>query len=299
MKKTLYTILSTFLLLAVFVGNIFISSITNNHNSKIIQTISTQTSEVALPVIMYHQILKDTSRTGDYVVTPTQFELDLMYIKNQGYNPISVKQLLDYIDNKTPLPQKPILITFDDGYETFYSYAYPLLQQYKCKAVLSIIGKFTDLYSTNKTNNISYSHITWDELNEVIESGFVEVGNHTYDMHYNQKGKRKGIKKLENESIENYTNVLKQDILTLNNIMTKKLDIVNDIFTYPFGAYSKETKDILQDFGFRVILDCQEKINYINTDDYNKDSIIQLHRFNRSGKYSTEEFFNKIEKNKP
>ena len=297
MNKTISSILSTFLLLVVFVGNIFIGSITNKQNSQIVETISQAEQTIKLPVIMYHHILKDENRKCDYVITPSQFENDLRYIKNNGYTPISIAELLNYIDNNAPLPEKPILITFDDGYESFYTYAYPLLQEYKCKSVLSIIGKYTDLYSANTTKNISYSHITWDELKEVSESGFVEVANHSYDLHYNENGKRQGIKQLKNESNEEYIKILEENIKTLNNQITKKLDIVNYTFAYPFGFYSNTTKDILKDFGFRVVFNCEEKLNYINKDEY-KDNIIELNRFNRSGCYTTQEFFNKIEKKK-
>lgn len=294
MNKSIYNILSTFLLLVVFVGNIFIGSFTNKQNNEVVQTISQVENQIKLPVIMYHHILKDELKKGDYIITPSQLEKDFQYITNNGYTPISVSQLLDYIDNNTPLPENPIMITFDDGYKSFYSYAYPLIQEYKCKSVFSIIGKFTDLYSTNKTDDISYSHITWDELNEVSQSGFVEISNHTYDLHHNEAQKRQGIKQLENESLEEYKKVLEEDIKTLNNQFAKKLNILNYSIAYPFGFYTENTNAVLSELGFRVAFNCEEKLNYLNRDTINKNDLIVLNRFNRSGNYTTEQFFKKI-----
>lgn len=298
MNKTVSSLLSTFLLLVVFVGNIVICSVSNKHNSEIVETISQVQDQIELPVIMYHHMLKNEDRKGPYVITPTQFENDLRYLQNNGYTTISVNELLQYIDNGTKLPKKPILITFDDGYESFYKYAYPLLQQYKSKALISIIGKYTDLYSTNVTKNISYSHITWEQLKEVSKSDLVEIGNHTYDLHYCENGKRKGIKKLSNETYEQYKKVLDDNVKTFNNQICKNLEIVNYTFAYPFGCYSKQSQDILKEYGFRVVLNCEEKTNFINKDNYKNNDIINLHRFNRSGLYSTEQFFNKIAKSK-
>ena len=84
---------------------------------------------------MYHHISKKTSALGAYVITPEQFESDLKFIKDKGYEAITTQNLVDYFDGKFELPEKPIMITFDDGYLSFYEYAYPLLKQYNMKAV--------------------------------------------------------------------------------------------------------------------------------------------------------------------
>lgn len=296
MNKTICNILSCCLLFVIFAGNVVIGTYVNKNNNQSIQTIAQIENDIKLPVIMYHQVLTDETRKNDYVITKSQFESDLSYLKNNGYTPILVDDLLRYINEDKKLPKKPIMITFDDGYKTFYSYVYPLLEKYNCKAVLSIIGKYTDLYSSNKTDNISYSHVTWDDLRELISSNIVEVANHTYDLHYNQNDKRKGIKKLYNENQEQYKNLLNDNIKNFNNKLTKELDIVNYTFTYPFGFHTKESDSILKEFGFKVLLNCEEKVNYINKEKIKENGIISLCRFNRSSKYETQQFFEKIEK---
>ena len=102
---------------------------------------------VFVPIVMYHGVLDDTSRQGQYIITPTQLEEDLKIIKERGYTTVVMQDLLDYVDNGTPLPDKPIMLTFDDGYYNNYLYADPLLKRYGMKAVISPVCKWTEFYS--------------------------------------------------------------------------------------------------------------------------------------------------------
>lgn len=94
------------------------------------------------------------------------------------------------------------MLTFDDGYYNNYYYAYPLLQKYKCKAVISPIAYYSEFYSNDNKLSVSYSHCTWAQLKEMIGSGYVEIQNHSYNMH-TQSG-RVGIKQKQGESDETY-----------------------------------------------------------------------------------------------
>ena len=84
--------------------------------------------EIKLPILMYHGIRKSTSAQNKYVISPDEFESDLKYIKENGYETIVVADLLEYFDNGKALPEKPIMITFDDGCLNNYTYAFPLLK---------------------------------------------------------------------------------------------------------------------------------------------------------------------------
>ena len=232
---------------------------------------------VAFPIVMYHHILKEESRWNDYTISPGEFRQDLEYIKNQGYTPISTNDLLAYVEQGTPLPEKPILITFDDGYESFHEYAYPLLQEYGYPAVLSIVGKYADQYSQVDDHHIRYSHCTWDQLREMVDSKLVEVQNHSYNLHLNEQG-RKGAGKKEGETLEHYQAVLETDVGKLQEEITAELGKTPLVFTYPFGMISKESLPILQDMGFRILLTCREKVNYLTGE---PEQLYHLGRFNR------------------
>lgn len=85
------------------------------------------------------------------------------------------------------------MITFDDGYETGLYYVLPLLKKYGMKAVINVVGSYTDEYSriNEEGKHLSYAYLTWNEIKTLSDSGYVEIGNHTYDMHSNN-GDRNG-----------------------------------------------------------------------------------------------------------
>ncbi len=249
---------------------------------------------IKLPVIMYHHISKKQKLLNDFAITPEQFEKDMLYLKEKGYETISVEQLLDYVYNNAPLPEKPVMITFDDGHESFYEYIYPILQKYDLKAILSIVGSFTDTYSENEDHNIDYSYLTWKQINEMADSPYVEIGNHTYDLHSLDKG-RKGCSKKSGESVEQYKEFLTKDVLKLQDEILNYTSYNSNIFTYPFGRYSKETKEIIKELGFSVIFTCAEVVNVVDKD--NPDFLYNLGRFNRPNGTSSQEFFKKIIEN--
>ncbi len=246
---------------------------------------------IKLPIIMYHHISKSDARLNDFTISPSQFEKDIIYLKEQGYQTISAKQLLDYVYDNKPLPEKPIMITFDDGHESFYEYIYPLLKQYDLKAVLSVVGSYTDTYTENEDHNVNYSYLTWKQINELADSGYVEIGNHTYDLHSMDKG-RKGCTKKQGESIEEYKNLLTKDVMSLQDKITSYTASDLKIFTYPFGRYTKETKEIIKELGFRLIFNCEERVNII--DKNNPEILYNLGRFNRPHGINTEDFFKKV-----
>lgn len=96
---------------------------------------------VTLPIIMYHSILKDGARQGKYVVSPEVLARDLDALRARGCETVTVRDLIAYTRDGAPLPAKPVMLTFDDGYYNNYVYAYPLLRQRGMRAVVSIIGQ--------------------------------------------------------------------------------------------------------------------------------------------------------------
>jgi len=301
LKNKFSGIVSLMLLVCILAGNMVFASLSGKPSLAVPTMVQTksepevETEPVRLPVLMYHHMLKEPKRWGDYVISPQQFEKDLCTIKAQGYTAVSCQQIIDFYEQGTPLPEKPILITFDDGYESLYEYAYSLLQKYKMKAEVNIIGKYTDLYSGDVIKDVSYSHANWDQLHEMLDSGLLEIGNHTYELHSNKQGERKGVKQLNGESDEDYRKLLETDIGSLNQEMAKELSIVPTVFAYPFGAYSEGTDAILKELGFKIVLTCEEKVNVLDRSGYQEGDLIRLMRFNRASKYSSEEIFAKFE----
>lgn len=243
---------------------------------------------IKVPIIMYHSILK--SRSGKYVTSPEKFEEDLKYIKEHGYTTITMTDLIEHVYNDAKLPEKPIIITFDDGHYNNYYYVVPLLVKYDMKAVISIVGTFTDKFTDTNEVNTNYGYLRWLDISMLIPEGIVEFQNHSYDMH--NSGKRNGSKKKIGESIEKYTRVLTEDTMKLQEEFQENSFYKPNTYTYPFGAISKESKEIIKRMGFRASLSCKEGINYITKD---REGLFSLKRYNRNGRINTEKFFKKIE----
>lgn len=247
---------------------------------------------VYLPVIMYHSLLKDTSLQNDYTISPTLFEEDLKYLKNNNYTTITVSDLIDYVYNDGTLPEKCIMLTFDDGYYNNYYYAFLLLKKYECKAVISPIVHMTELFTETEDISVSYGHISVDNIKEMLQSGYVEIQNHSYDMH--KLTPRMGVDKKQGESSESYKSVIEKDIMTAQRYLKDNAGVSPQCFVYPFGAKSEETEKIVKELGFKCTLSCTEEPNYITK---SEDSLFNLGRYRRDKGESMETLLKRISKN--
>lgn len=245
-----------------------------------------------LPILMYHHITENTSRVNKYTILGKDFENDVVLLKKKGYHFILTSDLIDYVENGKALPEKPIMITFDDGYVSFKRYAYETLKRQDAKALISIIGKWTDVYSESKDTNVNYAHLQWNDIRELTASPLTEVHNHTYDLHTNKH--RKGVKRLPDESVAHYTSVLENDIEKLQNRFMTECGYKPLAFAYPFGLVSKECREIVKNMGFKVTFGCSQKPNRVTVG--RPETMIEMNRFNRDGGVDFETFLRKIEK---
>lgn len=245
---------------------------------------------IPLPVVMYHGLIDKKKYQNRFFLSPKTFEKDLIYLKENGYTPIFVRDLINYVDNGTPLPEKPVMITFDDGYYNTYLFAYPLLRQYDMKAVISVIGKLTDKYSQIKNKDAYYAYLTWDDVAEMSASGYFEIQNHSYDLHSLETG-RNGSAQQPGEGLDQYQMVLNEDLGSLQEKVFEVTGKRPEAFAYPFGNISKSSREILEDMGFRATFSCREGINYITRD---VDCLYRLKRVCRVPEKSSEEFFKVI-----
>lgn len=127
----------------------------------------------AVPILMYHYVgenpnPQDTGR--DFLsITPTKLEEQFTYLKNNGYTTISLDELYGIFNNQIPMPGKPIVLTFDDGYIDFFTTAYPILAKYNFHAVSFIP---TGLIGTGY-------YMNWDQIKEIQNSGLITFEGHT------------------------------------------------------------------------------------------------------------------------
>ncbi len=256
------------------------------------EQVNADAESIYLPIVMYHHVTESQSKAGKYTVLKSELTSDLEYLKSNGYSTVTVADLINYVDGKSNLPEKPIMITFDDGFESFYTLVFPLLKQYNMKAVVSVIGSVTEKYSKIDDHNINYSNLDWNEIRELHKSGFVEIQNHSFDMHKSDTAGRKGISKIKNESLKDYKTALTADLNTLQKLFEENCGFTPDAVAYPYGAYSKSTLDIVKSCGFRCTLLCEERTNKITVG--NENSLYNLGRYNRESGIKTEDFFVKL-----
>ena len=245
---------------------------------------------IDLPIIMYHGLLKEEKRQGQFIISPNLFEQDLRYLQENGYTTVVIADLIAYVQDGKPLPEKPVMLTFDDGYYNNYLYAVPLLKQYNCKMVLSPIGRYTDEYTQNKDTHANYAHCSWDAVREMMASGLVEFQNHSYNLHSIDSG-RKGAKKKAVESLVDYRTLLVEDVMKMQTRMREETGYTPTAFVYPFGAVSSESLPILKELGFQATLICESHINAITRD---PECLYGLGRYRRPAKTGSEAFFKKI-----
>lgn len=126
-----------------------------------------------LPILMYHDVTDAPTSDNPMVVTTEKLEGDLCWLKENGYHTILPRELTA----GEPLPEKPVMITFDDGYVSNYRLLFPLLQKYQMKAAICLIVSLTD------KDPEGHGHLTWDMCREMQASGLVEIASHTYALH--------------------------------------------------------------------------------------------------------------------
>jgi peptidoglycan/xylan/chitin deacetylase (PgdA/CDA1 family) len=240
---------------------------------------------VFLPIIMYHAIHKTNADTGAYIVSADTLESDLRYLKENGYTSVLMSDLVDYINEGKELPQKPVMLTFDDGQCNNMVYAVPLLEKYGMKAVFSVVGAFTEDASETKYHNDNYSYMTWEEIAGLKRLPYIEIANHSYGMH--AWGVRLGSMRKMFESEEDYKKSLWDDVTKLQNMLTQRCGVLPVTFVYPYGLTSQGSEDALKEMGFCATMICRESPNYIARD---PDELYRLNRYNRDGGVSTEAF---------
>lgn len=241
---------------------------------------------VRVPILMYHSILKDGARQGKYVISPDVLGADLDYLKKEGYETITVSDLLAYVDGSGQLPAKPVMITFDDGYYNNYVYAYPLLKDRGMRAVISIIGYQTDFFSQNGQENAYWSHLKLEHLSAMQD--VIEVQNHSWNLH--EYGERRGCLRRRGEDQSSYANFLRQDTEQTQELLTEAGLPTPQCYTYPFGACSDESEQILKDMGFLCTLGCEERVNTVTRD---PECLYEMGRFNRPTGMSTAAYMKK------
>ena len=193
-------------------------------------TISDRARGAKIPIIMYHDItaVKDV----DWDVTPEELEKHFQILQEGGYTPISMDRMVNHLRTGAQLPEKPVLLTFDDNYLGQYKYVFPLLKKYNYPAVWSVHTRFVGTGGQKPKAN-------WDQLREMQKSGLVTIASHTVN-HLN-------LKDLSEKEIE-------KEVTESKKVLEKELGVSIDYFTYPEGDFTDISRDKLKKAGYKAAL---------------------------------------------
>ena len=195
-------------------------------------------ADIKIPILLYHNFVTEVPESDPdnfcYINTPQSFEENIEVLLQSGYTPISMKDLDEANNGNLKLPQKPIIITFDDGYYSNYEYIYPILKKYQIKASIFIV---TDNIG-KEIDNIRY--LSWDNCLEMQSSGLVEIFSHSKRHIFYDKV---SIRTIRDDVLESYK--------AIDDNLGKK-DF--KVFAYPYGAYTKGTVRTLKNNGIDMQL---------------------------------------------
>ena len=211
-----------------------------------------------VPVLLYHHI--DENPADRMTVTPETFEEQMRFLAENGCHAVTIRQMADYVFHGGELPDKPVCITFDDGYLSNYEYAWPILERYGMTATVYAIGVSVGHDRFYKDTQFELTpHFSFEQAREMMASGVLDVQSHTYDMHQwppfeSGDRVRENILPLDGESDEDYAAALNADIERYAEIAREELGGAFTSLAYPEGAYTTLAEVLVHQAGIPVTM---------------------------------------------
>lgn len=190
----------------------------------------------SLPILMYHHIAEQ----GPYnsmTISPQRFRDDMQFLSESGFTPLLTADLVDIYEGRKSMPARPVMIIFDDGYESNYTLAYPILKETKMRASITVIASAIRGFDAPFN-----SFLTWEECKELRASGIIDIGSHTSNLHNPYNGGNvvvggvNGIQREACETQEQYHARVGHDIKRSQEMIEEHTGKTAKLFAYPFGA---------------------------------------------------------------
>lgn len=199
---------------------------------------SSYTAEV--PVLMYHHLAAVSENS--VTMSVSQFEKQLAALKSAGYTTVFFEDLYDYVYLGKPLPEKPVVITLDDGYTSNLELGLPILKKYNMKATIFIIGVSVGKDTYKDTGVAMTPHFSIEQAKALEESGLVKIHSHGYDIHQveglDTAPIRQGAYQKQGESEQAYVDFLRGDLAHMQQIIHDGLGHDANVLSYPYGYHS-------------------------------------------------------------
>jgi len=218
--------------------------------------IANEVSEKGIIALMYHRFEENKYPSTNIRINDFIKHIELM--KNSNIEFIDEKTLKEIILKKKNYSEKKILLTIDDAFLSFYKNAWPILQKEKIPFILFV--------NTREINNRHPNYMSWDQIREIHQSNLGIIGGHSFSHEYLAFATEDEIIKDINKSIEDYK---------------RELNFNPEIFSYPFGEYSLEVKNIVKKLGYVMAFGQHSGVIHQRSD------IFELPRFPINESYGT------------
>jgi len=210
---------------------------------------------VEIPIIMYHNV--DDEAMSEYWVDVDDFEMQMDYLEAYGYNAVTIQDIMDYCDDGDALPPNPVAITFDDGYQNFYTHAYPILLDKGFKATNFLLTDFVAETPNGRMTNTwdppeaqyNNPHLIWPEVIEMAQNDIA------FPSHTKSHPKLSELNQAE----------LVDELVTSKQIITDHLGVC-DYFSYPFGDYNPNVVNTVFESGYLAACDIDRDGSMFNTE---------------------------------
>jgi len=227
------------------------------------RTPAAQTADVA--ILMYHAFTEDEADTGSLCTLASEFARQLSALRDAGYTSVGYADLIEFVNGEGKLPEKPLLISIDDGYQNNLDLAAPLLETYGFCANIAVIGVSIG-HTTYKDTDIPITpHFSLEDARPWVARGVLTVTTHSYDMHQvtavDGAGCRRGVLQMPGEAEPDYIAALTQDYTRAQEQLAGLPGTPLPVFTYPFGAYSELSERVLQELGVQVTITIADGAN--------------------------------------
>ncbi|MDO5707697.1 MAG: polysaccharide deacetylase family protein [Andreesenia angusta] len=221
-----------------------------------------------IPILIFHEIRKEYNGNIGVIISENALKEYLLYLKALKYQAISFNDYIEFKKGNKKIAKNSVIITFDDGYRSNYEIAYPILKELGMKATISIIGKYVDEAKDEDWSNKSLSYITWDNAKEMVDTGVIDIQNHTYDLHIDGDGVNqiRGVLGKKDDFDLRIEGRISGDNILFQQKMENYLGYKANVFTYPMGLNTDYIDSIYKKLGYEFRLGTDHGISDINSD---------------------------------
>jgi biofilm PGA synthesis lipoprotein PgaB len=230
-----------------------------------------------LLVLAYHEIAPPTEALArDHAVTPTMFVRHIDWLRNTGFTFVSVEEVIAAREGRGRLPARAVLLTFDDGYASFYQHAWPMLKMLRIPAVVSVVTSWHEGAGPINFDGRPVSRerfMSWRQLREIQDSGLVELASHTHDLHHGIPGNPQGSLRAaattrlfdpatrRYEAEPTYSARIGADLRQSMRLLRRRTGRAPRVWTWPYGRYNETMQQQAVALGMRLGLTLEDGAN--------------------------------------